>query len=182
MYIYIGHQNLPPRSPQMQPMSHPNGLLSPSYFSPTRGRSGSSPLTIPGTSSLASIVEGELGGQGARSHDHLQGGIGQAGAPGSPSYMSSRGASPVGSEYSYGCGTGAYVQSPSQDRHPQSQRGQQHQDSPRFTSIDQQQQQPYDGCIYQVSRVCVYIYLSIYICIDLYIDLYMCIHVYISVW
>ena len=142
-------QQLPPRSPQMQAQLLHQGVTS--YFSPTRSQSTSSPITTNAFSH--SSGSGDFYQNSSHGLNH---GNSFSPMPGSPYTGNSRGASPVGSEYSYGGNSGSHAHTASSaDRHSQriSQMQQHHQlqDShSQFSSIEQQGQQTYDGCIYQV--------------------------------
>ena len=171
---YIQQQTLPPRSPQMAPLTPHQ---QPQYFSPGRGRSNSSPLTTSAFPHLATVSEYHpnpynVHGQGQNSAYSTM--------PGSPYLENSRGPSPVGSEYSYGCGSGGFSHnvnngnsngnglhiSQGQGGERQFQRASpQHQQEShmQFSSIDQQPHS-YEGCIYQVSSFHrVLVILSLYI-------------------
>lgn len=154
-HLHQQQQQLPPRSPQMQSqLSHQGPTL---YFSPTRGQAVSSPVTTNAFSHTNSsdYYQHHTQGQGLT---HSQSGSSFSPMAGSPYPGNSRGPSPVGSEYSYGCGSGGYShtahsQPSSTERH--SQRSSQQlplEPLMQFASIDQQSQQPYDGCIYQVCK------------------------------
>ena len=149
---HFQQQQLPPRSPQMQAQLLHQGVTS--YFSPTRSQSSSSPNTTNAYSH--SSGSGEIYQNSSNGLNHGQSSNSFSPMPGSPYTGNSRGASPVGSDYSYGCNSGSHTHTVSSaDR--QSQRiaqmqQQQLQDSQsQFSSIEQQGQQTYDGCIYQVS-------------------------------
>lgn len=141
---YIQQQTLPPRSPQL---SH----QAPTYFSPGRGRANSnSPITTNGFSHLTNA--NDFHAQSVQAQNSVYDTM-----PNSPYLSSSRGPSPVNSEYSVNGGNINYSynglshsQQISTDRHMQRQTQQNHQDSNnQFASIDQHAQ-AYDGCIYQV--------------------------------
>ena len=144
---YTQQQMLPPRSPQLNPPTA-------TYFSPGRGgrANSNSPITANAFTHLVSV--NDYHGQSLQGQQS-----GYSTMPSSPYVSSSRGPSPVNSEYSYNSGNANYLSnghshSPqiSTDRHTQRQSPQHHQDShTQFSSIDQQTH-PYDGCIYQVKN------------------------------
>ena len=148
---HFQQQQLPPRSPQMQAQLLHQGVTS--YFSPTRSQSTSSPITTNAFSHSSGSGDFYQNGSHGLNHGHSSNSFSPM--AGSPYTGNSRGASPVGSDYSYGGGSGSHAHTiSSADRHSQriSQMHQQQLQDPhtQFSSIEQQGQQTYDGCIYQV--------------------------------